>query len=177
MNIAVYGGSFNPPHIAHAWVVSWLLWTKKVDQVWLIPVYHHAFEGMQEKKLVSFEERLDWCRVFAAQISPNVIVSDIEASLSIPSYTIDTLEELSKRHPDHQFQLCIGSDIVPQLPKWKDWHRIESKFRPIIVGRGGYEHTPDSTEGKEEIAFPKLSSSKIREKLMEDQIPRQFLLS
>jgi len=171
MKIAIYGGSFNPPHIAHAWVVSWLLWTKKVEQVWMIPVYHHAFEGVQEKKLVSFEERLHWCRVFAAEISPDVIVSDIEAELPTPSYTIDTLEELSQRYPEHQFQLCIGSDIIPQLPKWKDWHRLEKEFSPIIVGRGGYG------EGAEEISFPTLSSSQIRKALEQNVIPTQFLLS
>lgn len=177
MRVAVYGGSFNPPHIAHAWVISWLLWTKKVEQVWLIPVYHHAFEGRQDKKLVSFEQRLHWCRLFAAEISPNIIVSDIEAHLPTPSYTIDTLEELSKRYPEHQFQLCIGSDIIPQLPKWKDWERIEAQFQPIIVGRGGYDHILETDEGAEDIAFPKLSSSQIRRKLREGSIPRQFLLS
>lgn len=171
MKIAIYGGSFNPPHIAHAWVVSWLLWTKKVDQVWLIPVYHHAFEGKQDKKLVPFEERLHWCEIFAAQISPDILVSAIEKDLPTPSYTIDTLEELSKRYPEHQFQLCIGSDIIPQLPKWKDWNKIKKVFTPIIVGRGGYG------DGEEDISFPKISSTTIRRSLGEGEIPTQFLLS
>ena len=49
MRVAVYGGSFNPPHVAHAMVASWLLWTRLVDEVWLVPVFRHAFEGIQEK--------------------------------------------------------------------------------------------------------------------------------
>ena len=40
----MYGGSFNPPHIAHAMVASWLVWSGEVDQVWIVPVYQHAFE-------------------------------------------------------------------------------------------------------------------------------------
>ena len=53
MRIAVYGGSFNPPHIAHTMVASWLLWTEMVDEVWLVPVYRHAFEQSHGKKLRS----------------------------------------------------------------------------------------------------------------------------
>ena len=39
MRIAVYGGSFNPPHVGHAMVVSWLLWTRRADRVWLVPAF------------------------------------------------------------------------------------------------------------------------------------------
>lgn len=170
MKIAIYGGSFNPPHIAHAWVVSWLLWTKRVDQVWLMPVYHHAFEGKQDKKLISYERRVEWCTLFAKTISTAVLVSDIESQLPIPSYTIDTLEALSKRYPEHQFQLCIGSDIISQLPKWKDWDRIQHRYSPIIVGRGGYD------DGIEDISFPEISSTEIRNALRKGNIPDHLLI-
>jgi nicotinate-nucleotide adenylyltransferase len=78
---------------------------------------------------------------------------------------------LELRYPEHQFQLCIGSDIIPQLPKWKSWEQISNRFEPIILGRGGYG------EGEEDISFPKVSSTAIRRSLEEGDLPRQFLLS
>ena len=62
MRVAVYGGSFNPPHIVHGWVASWLLWTGRVDAVWLVPVYRHAFEDRHDKRLAPYADRMAWCQ-------------------------------------------------------------------------------------------------------------------
>ncbi len=159
MRIAVYGGSFNPPHVGHGMVVSWLRWTNLVDAVWLVPVYRHAFEGVHDKTLASFEERLGWCEAFAQDIGQGVAVCAVEAELPTPSYTIDTLRFLADRHPEHHFRLVVGADAIPHLPKWRDWEGISSAFAPVIVGREGYEGPDDS------VAFPDVSSTEIRRRL------------
>ena len=170
MRIAVYGGSFNPPHVVHAMVASWLLWTDLVDEVWLVPVYRHAFEGIQEKKLASYNDRVAWCTAFTEEVDPRITVSDIESRLPIPSYSVDTLQALSQEYPEHDFRLCVGADVIPDLPKWKSWDVIEREFAPIIVGRVGYD-SPDDI-----VKFPPVSSSEIRKKLSFGEIPSHFLL-
>ena len=55
MDVAVYGGSFNPPHIGHAMVAAWLLWTRRVEEVWLVPAFAHAFD----KALRPFAARVE----------------------------------------------------------------------------------------------------------------------
>jgi nicotinate-nucleotide adenylyltransferase len=169
MRIAVYGGSFNPPHVSHAMVASWLLWTDQVDEVWMVPVYRHAFEGMQEKKLVAYEQRVSWCRMLRDDVDVRIRVSTIESELPTPSYSIDTLSALRDRHPNDEFRLVIGADVLPDLPKWKDWKRIEADFSPIIVGRGGYSCPPGA------VSFPSVSSSEIRFALKEGKIPTHLL--
>ena len=169
MKIAVYGGSFNPPHIAHAMVVSWLRLTGIVDEVWLVPVFEHAFEKIHEKQLFSYEERLHWCRLMAEDIGDGVVVSSIESGLPTPSYSIDTLEALQERFPEHQFRLVVGADVVEQLPNWKDWNRIESQFAPIIVGRVGYEGH------REAVQFPNISSTEIRNELRNGRVNISWL--
>ena len=169
MRIGVYGGSFNPPHVVHAMVASWLLWTDKVDEVWFVPVYQHAFDGIQEKKLAPYEYRVQWCKALAQQIDARIKVSEIESQLPTPSYTIDTLSALSRRFPEHQFCLCVGADVLPQLPQWKQWSKIERLFHPIIVGRVGYE----SPKGC--VSFPPVSSSDIREHLSKGSVPSDLL--
>lgn len=162
MQIAIYGGSFNPPHVAHAMVVSWLKWTGQVDEVWLVPVYRHAFEGIHNKKLATYAERLQWCALMCQDLGPGVArVSDVESRLPTPSYTVDTLRYLDGTHTQHAFRLVIGADVLPQLDDWKDWQSIERDFSPIVVGRDGYENPPDT------VVFPGISSTDIRNRLRE----------
>ncbi len=84
MRIAVYGGSFNPPHVVHAIVASWLLWTDQVDEVWLVPVFQHAFEGVDNKKLAPYRLRVQWCDVFTSNVDSRIRVSSIESKLPTP---------------------------------------------------------------------------------------------
>ena len=161
MQIAVYGGSFNPPHVAHAMVAAWLLWTRRAEQVWLVPVFRHAFEGRHGKTLAPFDQRVAWCRALAADVDSRVRVQPIEAELPTPSYTIDTLRALASRHPQHRLRLVIGADVVPQLPQWRSWPEIAASFEPVVVGRGGHS-APD---GRETVDFPEVSSTDIRRRI------------
>jgi nicotinate-nucleotide adenylyltransferase len=170
MDIAIYGGSFNPPHVAHAMVASWLLWTEQVQEVWLVPVFRHAFEGIQEKTLARYEVRLQWCRELSADVHGRIRVSDIESKLPPPSYTIDTLKALDSLHVSSRFRLVIGADVLAQLHLWKDWKGIEKSYAPIIVGRGGYD-LPGA------LPFPTVSSSGIRESLGRGEVPSHLLTS
>ena len=163
--VAIYGGSFSPPHVGHAMVAAWLLWTRRVDQVWLTPVYRHAFEGQQDKQLASFEQRCSWCLAFADALGEGVEVCRIESELPTPSYTIDTLRSLRRRHPEFRFRLVVGSDVLPQLPQWRDWSSIAEEFSPIVVARDGYP----SEQALESPVFPGVSSSEIRERLAKGQ--------
>lgn len=159
MRIAVYGGSFNPPHVAHAMVAAWLLWTDQVDEVWLVPVFRHAFEPWHGKTLAPFEERLRWCEAMAADVDPRVRVCPIERELPTPSYTVQTLRALREASPGHRWRLVVGSDVLSTLPKWRDWASIEAEFEPLVVGREGY---PDAACP---VSFPDVSSTNIRERL------------
>ncbi|MEL6348837.1 MAG: nicotinate-nicotinamide nucleotide adenylyltransferase [Myxococcota bacterium] len=160
MQIAIYGGSFNPPHVAHGMVASWLKWTGQVDEVWMVPVYHHAFEGRQDKTLAAYEQRLELCERMCQDLGSGVArVSDVESRLPAPSYTIDTLRHLAQAHPEHRFRLVVGADVLPQRDAWRDWSGIERDFSPIIVGRDGYDNPPDV------VVFPGVSSTDIRARL------------
>tara|TARA_B100000530_G_scaffold205130_1_gene130859 strand:- start:207 stop:764 length:558 start_codon:yes stop_codon:yes gene_type:complete len=156
MRIAVYGGSFNPPHRAHAMVARWMIDSHVADEVWLVPVFQHAFEGSQDKTLAPYASRLAWCRVMAEEIGPQIKASDVESKLSVPSYSIDTLNYLSKTHPEHEFFLVVGADILSQVDGWKDWDKIQRDHAPVIVGRPGFPAPPNTP------MFPDVSSTAVR---------------
>jgi len=151
MRIAVYGGSFNPPHVGHAMVAAWLRWTDRADEVWLVPVHGHPFA----KDLVSYADRLALVEAVAAGV-PGARACDLERDLPVPSYTIDTLDALAARHPEHAFRLVVGADTLSEVHRWKDWDGIERRYRPIVVGRQGYPSPPGTVD------FPGVSATEVR---------------
>jgi len=161
VHIAVYGGSFNPPHVGHAMVASWVRWTGQADSVWLVPVYRHAFEDRHGKVLAPFEDRLAWCAALADELGVGVAVCDIERHLPAPSFTIDTLRHLAAMHAEHTFRLVVGADVLPQVGAWRSWDEIADRFAPIVVGRQGYP----APEGRASVDFPAVSSSEVRDRL------------
>lgn len=155
MRVAVYGGSFNPPHIGHGLVAAWLRWSDLADEVWLVPTPSHPFA----KDLADYTLRAAMCEGLAGAVGAWVKVNTIEARLEKPAYTINTLRALSLEFPNFQFRLVVGADTIPEWPKWRDWDQIEADFRPIVVGRQGYKTPPGAVD------FPNISSTEVRHRL------------
>ena len=171
MRIALYGGSFNPPHVGHLLVTAYVLATADVDEIWLMPAYRHPFG----KELAPFVDRVAMCTRLSAIFSHGVSVTSVEAEVPGAGRTVDTLEYLVGRYPQHSFRLVIGSDILDDTPKWKQWDRVQALAPPILVARGG--HRRPGVEGPE---MPAVSSTEVRRLLAsgagaEGQVPRSVL--
>ena len=133
MRVAVYGGSFNPPHVGHGMVAAWLRWTDRTDEVWLVPSFAHPFG----RELAPFGRRLVLCQALARTVGPWVRVVPIESELPTPSYTWHVLQALTARHPDHDFRLVVGADVAQQTDRWHRFDAIQAHYDPIFVGRQG----------------------------------------
>jgi nicotinate (nicotinamide) nucleotide adenylyltransferase len=157
VRVAVFGGSFNPPHVGHAMVTQWLLSTNMADEVWLLPTVSHALG----KPLPPFAKRVAWCQALASGLDTRVRVNEIEMTLSRPNFSINTLRALQACHPDTTFRLVVGSDILGETDLWHEWDAIVTEFSPIVVGRVGYP-----VDGAA-LYFPEVSSSDIRTRIAE----------
>jgi nicotinate-nucleotide adenylyltransferase len=153
MNVAVFGGSFDPPHVAHLFTASYVLSTGGFDRLVVVPVYEHAFE----KPLAPFEHRIAMCRLCFAGLR-EVEVSDLEASLPRPSYTARTLERITSDHPDWRLRFVMGSDALADTSKWHEYDRVVRLAPPFVVARRGHER-PDLGPA----VLPEVSSTRIRE--------------
>jgi nicotinate-nucleotide adenylyltransferase len=147
--IALFGGSFDPPHVGHLLAAAYVLATEPIDELWLVPVERHPFA----KPLVgAYEHRIDLCERLAAQL-PRTRVSRVEQE-SGQGRTVDLLEWLHQKHPQTRWALVLGTDLDAEKPQWKRFDRVEQLARIIPVRRGGY--------GEGGVAIPEVSSTQVR---------------
>ena len=118
MKIGLFFGSFNPIHVGHLIIASYMVDFTDLNQVWFIVSPQNPLKN--KKSLLNEYERLELIRL-AIDGDNRLKVSDVEFKLPIPSYTIHTLEVLKEKHPEHEFHLIMGSDSFNTLPKWKEY--------------------------------------------------------
>lgn len=156
-SIAVLGGSFNPPHVAHLMAAYWTLATQDVSEVWLLPSYRHPFG----KELAPFEDRVAMCEL-AARPLRGLAVCAAEAELRddpLVGKTARTLEHLVAKHPAYRFSLVVGADVLPETDKWYRWDRVKELARVVVVGREGWPPVPGAP------SLPAVSSTEIRARI------------
>lgn len=157
--LAVFGGSFDPPHVAHTLVAAYVLASYAVDRVLVVPTASHALG----KQLTAFEHRVRMCELAFADLA-RASVSTIESELPAPSYTLRLLEALAARHPGSQLRLVIGSDLLAETHAWHRFDQVVALAPTLIVERQGYERP-----GITAPALPKISSGDLRERLQSGQ--------
>jgi nicotinate-nucleotide adenylyltransferase len=163
MLVALFGGSFNPPHVAHQMVALYVLETVRVDQLWFVPCFRHPFD----KPLAPFENRLRMCELAAAPLGPRARVTEIERAIGGPSRTLNTVRRLRELHPTNEFSLVIGSDVAAEVPTWYGATELQQVIPFIVVGRRATVGAADFTP----VTMPEVSSTEIRRALREGKSP------
>ncbi|MGO4109962.1 nicotinate-nucleotide adenylyltransferase [Paenibacillus sp. YAF4_2] len=138
--IGIMGGTFDPIHIGHLIAAEAARDSLGLDEVWFIPTYHPPLKDNQPG--VSSELRLQMVQE-ALGGNPSFKALDIELQRGGMSYSIETVLELKKRHPDDAFSYIIGSDRINDLPKW---HRIQELTELITFIGLEREGTPVQLE-------------------------------
>lgn len=155
--VGIFGGSFNPPHMAHILVVAWALGSGEVDEVWAIPTGGHPFG----KKLAAFDDRMEMTRRALACFGEKVRVLDIEREPRV-HYSIETMRDLARQYPQNRWRWVMGSDTLLDASRWLEYDRLMEMAPPLVVPRSGCapgEISPAS------FALPNLSSTLIRERI------------
>ena len=171
MRVALFGGSFNPPHVGHQLAALYVLETAPVDELWFVPTFQHPFD----KPLAPFADRFAMCQLAAEPLGARVRVSDLEARLGGASRTLRTVKTLREAHPDTAFSLIIGSDLLAELSTWHGGDEIKQLVPFIVVGRAG--HLDGHLAA---VAIPDISSTEVRSALREGRsvahlVPRRVL--
>jgi nicotinate-nucleotide adenylyltransferase len=165
MRVALFGGSFNPPHIGHQLLALTVLETHAVDQLWMIPCFRHPFE----KALAPFEDRMAMCGLAMRALGDRARVSDIEGQLGGESRTLLTVLALRKTHPGTEFALVIGADLEAEVQSWYGAEELRKLVSFIVIGRGGFPSAGAAGAGGSGatagVEMPAVSSSEVRRRL------------
>jgi len=163
--VALFGGSFNPPHLAHAMVAISVLSVHDVDELWILPTGDHPFG----KTLAPFEDRMALCQAAFSDL-PRVKVLEIEKWLPHPTYTVQTLEVLHQAIANFEPKWVIGTDILDELHLWREPERLQALSAFIILPREGYKN-----QGILEHPLPNISSTEARRRLAQNLSCEGFL--
>jgi nicotinate-nucleotide adenylyltransferase len=158
VKVALFGGTFDPPHMAHVLSVAWVLAGCEVDAVWVLPVGRHALG----KTPAEVTRRLALCRLAFAALGERVQVRDDDAVPEATGFTVDLLERLAMHHPTARFRWVVGSDVLAQTHRWHRWDEVCRRAPPIVLPRPGWP-LPAGFDGEvAPVLLPDLSSSQLR---------------
>ncbi len=138
--VGVFGGAFDPPHIAHVALAQAAVAQLGLDELRVFPTgqaWHKAQTGTPG------EHRLAMARIAFAGL-PRTVVDDRELRRPGPTYTIDTLRELKAEQPQDRLFLIMGEDQAVDLKRWREWQAIPGLATICMAARPSKAGGPDA---------------------------------
>ena len=135
MRIAIFGGSFDPLHLAHVAIVQNALNKLDIDKLIVVPTYLNPFKSsfyldpqtrfeLLKKVFIKFER---------------VEVSNYEINQLAPSYSINTVNYLKDLYNPSKIYLIIGEDNMENLDKWYKYNELKELVEFVVASRIGFK--------------------------------------
>ena len=180
MNICLFGGTFDPPHIGHLIIAESILSDLDIDKIIFIPSSIPPHKPLHSYSSASL-------RVEMLQISIKGThafqISDIELNRPGASYSVDTIKQIKSQMSlsKEELYFVIGSDSLVEFQTWKNSHEILSLAQVIIAPRPSFTKDMVKPEFLEQVQFldtPQIdiSSSMIRERVREKKSIRYYVI-
>jgi len=166
MRIGVLGGTFDPPHLGHLIVASDAFEALSLDRFLLVPAADPPHKPGQV--IATAEQRLEMVRA-AVRDDPRFVVEDLEVRRQGVSYSVDTLRELRRRHPEDDLFFLIGADQMRTLESWREPHEVARLARLSVMAREGEPPPADSPFPHRVVPVTRidLSATDVRKRIRE----------
>jgi len=156
--VAIFGGSFDPPHKGHQHIVEIVTKNLDIDILLVVPTYLNPFKT---SSLASTEQRLLWCHTLFDTL-PKVRVDDFEIKEGKSTFTSDSVKHFNIAY--NVKYLIIGSDNLESLTKWHNFEWLNATITWVIVTREKYPLVLDGLKDTKVLHLDApMSSSQIRE--------------
>lgn len=170
MNIAIYGGSFDPVHIGHEKIINKLSRIEYINKLIVVPTYLNPFK---KQYLIHPTVRYDILNQMY-EVNPDVLISDFEIKRNEATPSIITVEHYKEIYQPKKIYLIIGSDNLKSLHLWDKFEKLNELVEFIVVNRDGYEVKNDIIQFKVINMNINISSSSLRDKLDIKYIPKKI---
>ncbi len=175
MRIGIYGGSFDPIHIAHLLLAETAMEQLALDRVHFVLANQSP---LKTQSAASPNDRKEMLHL-ATCGNDKFVVDDRELNRPGVSYTVDTLQDIHSEFPDAKLFLIMGADALNDLPRWKSPGEICQLAQIAVSYRAGHSMPDFSVLGRfaseeymaqaisNSIQMPQLdiSSTEIRERI------------
>lgn len=131
MKLALYGGSFDPPHAGHVAVVQEALRVLPIDQLIIVPASRNPFKP---SVTVDGRVRFEWLKEIFSSFE-KVMVSDFEITQDRSVYTIETVKHFAPLC--NELYLIIGADNLEKLPHWHNFDELNAMVHWVVADRDG----------------------------------------
>ena len=169
MQLAVFGGSFDPIHIAHEAIVNKALKTLEIDKIIVVPTYLNPFKSsfhLEPKTRFNLLKK-----VF--ENNSQVNICDYEINQNRPVYSIETIKYLKNLYNPSKIYIIIGADNVESLDKWSNIDELKSLAQFVVAKRAGFESEKLKDFKTLDLDID-ISSTKLRDKIDISYIPDQI---
>ncbi|MGH7466901.1 MAG: nicotinate-nucleotide adenylyltransferase [Longimicrobiales bacterium] len=136
MNIGLFGGTFDPPHVGHLIVAQDAVQVLSLDRLWFVPAAEPPHK--RGRAITPANIRLEMLHA-AIRGEPRFEVCALELQRGGPSYTVDTLRQLHAAGTTANLHLLVGADQARDLASWREPQEIARLARIIVLSREGVE--------------------------------------
>ena len=173
VDILIFGGAFDPPHVGHTTVVQEVLAANYAQQVVIMPVGQHPFD----KHLSPASHRLAMVQHAFASLQDKyperLLIDTFELGQKNISFTYHTVTEYKNIYPNKTIGILIGSDNVAAFDSWKFSQELRTESQIFVYPRAGYDVTQDMLQGMvllTDVSVVKSASSTIRKELLQTKV-------
>lgn len=155
MKVALYGGSFNPPHYGHLWLAHWLASARPlgIQRVLVAPTVTHPFK----KNLRPYGTRANWVRSHLAGSE-----LDVQLFYAPEELTVDTVRRVMDFPSVSGVVTVLGIDLIQEVDRWEGWDELQRISEILFVGRKGFQVPEGIPFPVVQPDLPQISSTRIR---------------
>jgi nicotinate-nucleotide adenylyltransferase len=166
MRLGVMGGTFDPIHHGHLVAASEVAHRFHLDRVVFVPT---GVPWQKDQASVTPAEHRYLMTVIATASNPRFSVSRVDVDRPGPTYTVDTLRDLSALYPDAELFFITGADALQAIASWKDLHALTALAHLVGVSRPGH-HLANGTLRADQVSLVEIpalaiSSTDCRERV------------
>lgn len=169
MNIAIFGGSFDPPHIGHQTIAKKVIKKLNIDLLVVVPAY------LNPHKVKSFLDAKTRFKLLKKLFSKKdkIKVSSFEINQEKSVYSIETIRYMIKKYKPEKVYLIIGADNYKSFDLWDSHEEIRELVTLVVVTRDGFKPLKKDNVKKLKVDI-KISSTELRNTFKIKYIPKKI---